>query len=163
MGSGKTTIGKLLAERLSFLFLDTDELIEKRLNMKITEIFDKKGERFFREMEHEILKEIKDMKNVVVATGGGMVEKEENRKLMKETGTVLYLHLPIKEFMDKIPQLKNTRPLLQQRPWEEIEKLYEKREVIYKKLADYSINVSGKRPEEIVEEFVCYLNRISQE
>ena len=162
MGCGKTTIGKLLAEKLSFLFFDTDELIEKRLSMKITEIFERKGENFFREIEHLVLREIVPMEKVIISTGGGIVEKKENRELMKKCGTILYLYLPFTDFKKKIPSLKNTRPLLQQKSMEEIERLYRKREEIYRKLANYSVNVSNKNPEEIVGEIVCFLSRISQ-
>ncbi|MBE5953013.1 MAG: shikimate dehydrogenase [Lachnospiraceae bacterium] len=92
MGSGKSTVGRLLSLGYGYDFIDTDEIIEKREGMSTTDIFAKKGEAYFRQVETELLYELKGkLKNTVVATGGGMPVKEENRQLLKEIGRVFYL------------------------------------------------------------------------
>lgn len=84
-GSGKSTVGRLLANDLKVPFIDTDREIEKRLGMKVEEVFRKRGEPFFRKVESEILREIIERnEQTVVALGGGIIERKENRKLLKK-------------------------------------------------------------------------------
>ena len=92
MGAGKTTIGKELLNVLKdYTLIDMDSEIENREKMKISEIFEKYGEKHFRELETNLLKELSKNQNQIISTGGGVFEKEENRNILKETGTVFYL------------------------------------------------------------------------
>ena len=84
MGSGKSTIGKVLSERLEYDFYDTDKLVEKVVGKKIKEIFEQNGEQYFRLKESEELDKTRKLKNAVIATGGGIIENEKNRLFLKE-------------------------------------------------------------------------------
>jgi len=112
MGSGKSTIGKLLASKSGYSFIDLDEYIEAKLGLTITEIFDQKGEAFFREYELEVLKEIllKDQQ-VILALGGGTVCNERAWHILREVTTV-YLKLTSAQLYDRLLKNRSERPLL---------------------------------------------------
>lgn len=132
MGSGKTTIGKILSDILNKKFIDIDEEIEKDQNMKINEIFSKKGEEYFRGIESRILEKIEN-ENAIISTGGGVILKDKNRIFLKKHKT-LFLYVPIKELIKRI-EIEN-RPLLKSGKdklyeiWEERKSLYEQFEKI---------------------------------
>ena len=88
MGTGKTTVGKIIAEKMQWTFLDTDDLIETRTGMSIPAIFEKYGEQWFRDQESAVIEEVLKEKNQVISTGGGAVLREENRQMMLEGGIV---------------------------------------------------------------------------
>ena len=112
MGSGKTTVGAELQKSLpEFDYVDVDELIEKSTQKKISEIFLKHGEQFFRMLESDKIKKICKEKNYIISAGGGAFENEENRKIMLETSTVIYLKASPQEIYNRIKQ-ENHRPLL---------------------------------------------------
>ena len=92
MGAGKTTIGKLLAKKLKKTFYDTDHEIEKKLGVKVSVIFELEGEEGFRKRETQMIDELTQKKDIILATGGGAVLSEENRRLLKERGKVIYLN-----------------------------------------------------------------------
>ena len=110
MGSGKSSVGRALAERLGRRFVDTDEVIERRAGMSVEEIFAKRGERFFREFEADLAKELSLDENLVIATGGGMVVPEENRQELLSTGFGVALFAPMDVTLDWVGR---SRPLLQ--------------------------------------------------
>ncbi len=140
MGSGKTTIGKLLAERLGWKFIDIDEIIEKKEGMKISDIFKYKGEPYFRKLEKKTLKELIDKnKNTVVATGGGLGADPEALELMKENGFVIWLDVDFEEFKRRCSKDGN-RPLLRLGE-EELRDLFDKRNLVYRQ-AHLRINAS---------------------
>ena len=91
MGAGKTTIGKLLAKHLGRNFYDTDFEVEKRTGVKIPVIFELEGEAGFRKRETAAIQDLTQLSNIVMATGGGAVIAEENRRLLQDSGTVIYL------------------------------------------------------------------------
>ena len=91
MGTGKSTTGRNLSEKLDFDFYDTDKLIEKVEGRKIKDIFEQDGEEYFRQKESEALSATQTLKNVVIATGGGIVEKEENRLFLENEDKVIFL------------------------------------------------------------------------
>ena len=97
MGAGKTTVGKKLAKRLGYFFIDTDREIEKEQGCSITEIFKYGGEECFRDLETDILQKLQTKQNLVIATGGGMVLRNENRSLMQSLGTRVYLKVELQE------------------------------------------------------------------
>lgn len=149
MGSGKSTIGERLAEKLSKSFVDTDHYIEKKHNEKIANIFKTKGEKTFRSYEKEALKEVSSFD--IVATGGGIVENKENIKTMKTNGVIVFLNTPFEQITTRLTHDQN-RPLWDSNLKEEMNNLYKRRYLLYKEAADIIINTSGKSIEEIVVE-----------
>ena len=111
MGSGKTTVGKIVAGELFLAFHDTDETIEKSTGVSIDWIFDIEGENGFRKRETSILKDLVSLNSIVLATGGGIVIEEQNRELLASRGTVFYLHTPLKIQIERTAKDKD-RPLL---------------------------------------------------
>ncbi len=115
MGTGKTTVGRILAENLGFEFLDLDAYIEERAGMTIPEIFERYGESEFRRMETDAVKSLSDTKNTVIATGGGVVTRAENLPLLKSLGVVCCL-MPSDEFWMSNVKRDEGRPLLKNDP-----------------------------------------------
>ncbi|MEA4816581.1 MAG: shikimate dehydrogenase [Lachnospiraceae bacterium] len=148
MGSGKTIIGKSLARLLGLRFLDTDEIIESKEG-QIKQIFKKKGEEYFREIETETLKGLLGTKDAVISTGGGIVKKPENKKILSSIGKVIYLKAS-PEHIAKNVKNDNTRPLLSGKDkFLKISKLLSEREALYEDFSNIKIEVSFKSIEEI--------------
>ncbi len=131
MCSGKTTFGKRLAEILSWEFIDIDKEIEKKEGMSIPEIFEKRGEDYFRKLEMETLKDLSEKERAVISTGGGLGASEEAMKLMKEKGLVVWLKVSFEEFLRRCGK-DDGRPLLK-RGKEFLKELLKKRESVYSK------------------------------
>ena len=112
MGSGKSTTGKQLAKRLGYNFIDTDNLIIERLGMSVNEIFDRLGEKSFRENETRLLNELILKNNLVVSTGGGLPCHGDNMDLMNIHGQSVYLKASSSALHDKLSSRKNKRPLI---------------------------------------------------
>ena len=129
MCSGKTTVGRMLAERLGWDFLDVDEEIERREGMSIPEIFERKGEPYFRDLELRVLRELSERKRVVISTGGGLGANPEALELMKERGLVVWLRVSYEEFIRRCGGDKN-RPLLKLGE-EKLRKLLRERDKVY--------------------------------
>ena len=152
MGSGKSTIGKLLAKKLKKKFLDTDHEVEVYTNYDISTIFKKFGEELFRDKETEILNKLKDKENLVISTGGGIILKDENINLMKAIGTIVFLDINLETQIKRVKYRKH-RPLLQNSNLQiELKKLKINRDPIYNKISDYIIEVSSKDKNTIVDE-----------
>ncbi len=157
MGSGKSTVGRILAEKLNLNFVDVDQLIEEEKKMKISDIFKKKGEKYFRELERKRIKDLSKKENLVISTGGGLGANRENIELMKKTGLVVWLDVSLDEIIKRCKGDKN-RPLLNQ-PYESLKRLYDSRKPVYK-MAHIHIKTDNKNPEEIAEEIIdVYLHR----
>jgi len=140
MASGKSTLGKKLAQTLEIDFLDTDNEIEKRAGAEISWIFEVEGEEGFRERERKALQKSVEKDNVVISTGGGIVTIEENRELMIAKGKVVYLKTPI-EIQLKRTENDKKRPLLSQGNREQTLRVLKKeRDPQYKEIADITIN-----------------------
>ena len=139
MGSGKSTIGNIMAKRLHRDFKDSDHFIEDRTGVDIARIFDIEGEQGFRDRESNALKEILGQNNQVIATGGGAIVREKNQKLLKKTGFIIFLDTTVNQQMQRLRRDKK-RPLLQtENPRERLENLLEQRRPIYLELADLVI------------------------
>ena len=112
MGSGKTTLGKKIASHLKLSFIDMDTYIEQKLNRSITDIFSKEGESFFREVEHKALKELLELDNVLVSTGGGAPCFYNNMALINERAFSVYLQLEPEILVGRLKGATEDRPLL---------------------------------------------------
>ena len=136
MGAGKTTVGRELAKRLRLRFVDCDHEIEARTGVKIPVIFDIEGEEGFRRRETQELDELSRMSGLVIATGGGIVLAEQNRNILRERGTVIYLDVAPDVLFERTRHDRN-RPLLQvSNPKARIRELYAQRAPLYREVAD---------------------------
>ena len=155
MGAGKSTVGKKLAESCGCTFIDTDEWIEKEQNRKISDIFEKDGEKSFRDMETDLLKRLQNSEEeFILSIGGGMPVREENRELLRNLGTVVYLRTTKEEIIRRVSGDVN-RPLLQGGALEEkVTALMNAREHIYQETAHREVLTDGKNPTELVDEIM---------
>lgn len=153
MGAGKTTIGKGYARKHYRRFVDTDELIVRKAGMSIPEIFETKGEAAFRQLETEVLEELlAENGPAVISVGGGLPLKTENRRLLHELGTVVYLDITGAEVWNRLAGTGG-RPLLAgDNAREKMEELLSHRRPIYEQAADRIISVTDKTPEEVIDE-----------
>ena len=144
MGSGKTTVGRMLAKQLGKTFIDSDEEIQKRTGVKIPHIFDVEGEEGFRQRESAVIQDLTKLDNIVLATGGGAVLKPENREALQQSGVVIYLKSGVHDLWQRTRHDHN-RPLLQTpNPRAKLQELFEQRDPIYAAVADHIIH-TGKQ------------------
>ena len=149
MGTGKSTLGRLLAERIGYEFIDTDDQIEKQINQTITELFRTQGEAAFRKLESELVEELAQKKGLVIATGGGLVLNPKNVSALSKTGQIICLTASSEEILARVSKQKNVRPLLQEEdPQAKIMKLLHQREAVYKQFPQLS--TSKQTPEQLV-------------
>lgn len=157
MGSGKTTIAKLLSEKLNIKYIDIDSYIEKQEGMKISEIFTKKGENYFRSLEQKIILSVFIPENSVISLGGGAFENKKIREFLLKNSTVIYLKTSSEIIYERIKN-NTTRPLLcGNMSIEKIDQILRKREKNYES-APIIINTDNKTPERIIEEITGVLN-----
>lgn len=136
MGSGKTTIGQRLAKHLGLRFLDCDHEIEAQTGASVTLIFDVEGEDGFRARETRMLQELSAQSGVLIATGGGAILKEENRKILRETGLVVYMRTSVQQQLRRLGR-DRSRPLLQTPDRrDKLSRLAEQRNPLYREIAD---------------------------
>jgi shikimate kinase len=153
MGTGKSAVGKILAEKLSYTLIDLDSLIEKEQKMSITEIFSKYGEAAFRDIEAELISRLSDLEKVVISTGGGAVLRKSNIENLRKNGVIICLTAKAETIISRVEN-SDERPLLKvDNPLQKIRELLIIREPYYKN-ADISIQTDGKNPEEIAAEIL---------
>ncbi len=158
MGSGKSTIGKVLSKKLEYDFYDTDKLVEKVVGKKIKEIFDQNGEQYFRLKESEELDKTRKLKNAVIATGGGIIENEKNRLFLKEEKKVIFLDSSIKRQYDRTKESQK-RPLLNNGDSMKILKnLYQKRLSFYQEVSKLKISMDNLTEGKIIEKILDFLD-----
>ena len=152
--TGKTTIGKILARRLSFDFIDTDRIIEQHAGSTILEIVETYGWKRFRQIEKQMLLNVKNSENTVIATGGGIIMDHDNQQFIKKNGFCVWLDADIKTIMVRLNtdnKTKNSRPMLTNKDLlKETNELRKLRNPLYKKTAHIRIDTSFYTPEEIV-------------
>lgn len=155
MGSGKSTLGIKLSYRLRLPLLDTDKWIEKEQGKSITQIFAEDGEAAFREMETQALESILAAGGAqVISTGGGLPMREENRRILKKLGKVVFLRVKAETVCERLKG-DTTRPLLQKEdPEAEVRRLLKIRNPLYEEAADLIVDVDGKDFEQILDE-IC--------
>lgn len=143
MGAGKTTLGKLLAQKLNRNFYDSDQVICERTGVSIPTIFELEGETGFRDRETTIINELTQQQNIILATGGGAVIRPENRCFLHERGTVIYLHTQPDILLARTRHDTN-RPLLRvENPLVKLQELYDARDSLYRETA-HLIMESGR-------------------
>jgi shikimate kinase len=154
MGAGKSTIGKYLAQHLKLRFADTDAEIEVRTGADIPWIFDVEGEAGFREREQQVVEEMTLWDDVVLATGGGVVIRPENRQALASRGYVVYLYATVEEQVRRTRRDRR-RPLLQKGdPEEVLRSLMASREPLYREIADHIIETDGCSPRSVAQRLV---------
>lgn len=154
MGAGKTTIGKYLAQQLNLQFADTDTEIEARTGADIPWIFDVEGEQGFRDREQQAVEEMTLWDNVLLATGGGVIMRQENRRVLAARGFVIYLHATVDEQVRRTHRDRR-RPLLQDGDPEEILRdLMVVRDPLYREIADHVIDTDGCSPRTVAQNLV---------
>ncbi|MDC1183608.1 shikimate kinase AroK [Gammaproteobacteria bacterium] len=154
MGSGKSTVGKIISGELFLNFFDTDAEIQTRTGASIDWIFDLEGEEGFRKRETKILEEMVQQNSIVLSTGGGIILSEPNREMLSSRGTVFYLATPIEVQLERTSKDKD-RPLLKDGdPGEILKNLHEARESLYKEVADYIVNTENKSSQDVSSEII---------
>ena len=159
MGAGKTSIGRQLARRLNMDFYDSDHIIEERTGVDIPLIFEKEGEAGFRKRESAVIDEFTQKNNTLLATGGGAVLDESNRKYLKSRGTVFYLNSDLKSLLERTHKDKN-RPLLHGEESAEVilTRLIEQRDPLYRETADYIIDTSNDSLRHVIQAIIGHLD-----
>ena len=155
MGCGKSTVGKVLAKKMRYIFLDTDQTIESRQHMPISKIFEKKGEEYFRKLETDTVREMVETTNKsIISTGGGLPLREENSQILKNLGFVVYLNVK-KETVLKRLKGDTKRPLLAGGNVEEkVEQMISYRDPIYQVGAHMEIHTDDMSVDKVAEEII---------
>lgn len=144
MGSGKTSVGKVLARMLGKTFFDTDHEIERTTGVRIPVIFEIEGEVGFRQRERKMIADLAQRNDILLATGGGAVLAPENRAQLKSHGTVVYLRAPVKALLRRTQRDRN-RPLLQVAdPAAKLRELYDHRDPLYREVADIVVDTGSQ-------------------
>jgi len=152
MGSGKTAVGRHLARLLRFTFHDSDADIEARTGVDIAFIFEKEGEAGFRVREKESIERLTRLQAIVLATGGGAVLDEDNRRALAERGVVVYLATSIDQQLERTRHARH-RPLLNDTdPEQKLHELMQRRAMLYAQLADFTVSTDGRRVQLVAEE-----------
>ena len=158
MGAGKSAVGRQLAKALCMQFVDSDDEIEARTGVDIPFIFEKEGETGFRDRESKVIEDLSARSGMVLATGGGAVMRDENRRVLAGTGLVIYLETSVDQQLSRTSRGRN-RPLLQHEdPRGVLESLLEKRHPLYTSLADMIVNTNGRKVPSVVREITQNLD-----
>ncbi len=160
MGAGKTTLGRYLARELGLEFYDSDKEIETRSGVNIPWIFDVEGEEGFRDRETRILDELTQLRNIVLATGGGAVLRPENRAFLSARGVVIYLKTSIEQQLSRTKKCKN-RPLLQtENVREKLLQLKNVRDPLYTSIANLILETEQYSVGSLAEKIINYIRHI---
>lgn len=152
MGTGKTTVGVLLAKKLGRRFIDTDNLIEEQENRRIIDIFAQDGEEYFRRVEKKVVETASAATNCVIATGGGVVLDAENRKALRQNGVIVNLCAPVDVILERTAN--GGRPLLDNQTKAQVEARLKEREPYYAD-NDFSVDITGKNPIAVADSIIC--------
>lgn len=148
--SGKSAIGRAIADYFGFTFYDMDEEIVSSAGMSIQSIFEEKGEPAFREIETQIAKKLSEVKNAVVATGGGVVTRENNMKFfMSESSAIIFIHRHVTRFITTPKRVMEKRPLLQKTSLDKLLNLYKTRLPLYRKYCNFEIQNDANKDDAI--------------
>ncbi|QBK26045.1 shikimate kinase [Ureibacillus thermophilus] len=161
MGCGKSAIGRRLSYTLRLPFYDMDKEIVRQQGMSIPEIFEKYGEEHFRNLETEFLKNFRD-EACIIATGGGVAMRPENRQIMRKTGLVFFLDAPFEDIYNRIKNDKN-RPIVQRSTKKELERLFYYRRKFYRRAAHIRVFTHNRSMRQIVNYMAFQVNRLKGE
>ena len=162
MGAGKSTVGKQLAKALGRDFYDSDKEIEKRTGVSISWIFEMEGEAGFRLREQKVIDKLTELKNIVLATGGGAVLAEQNRRALRSRGYVVYLSASVEQLLRRTNKDKN-RPLLQSdKPKDTIMDLMADRAPLYQDVADIELRTGDQSIQYVVSGLIKQLEKLDQ-
>lgn len=162
MGSGKTTVGRLLANLIGKKFVDVDHEIQQRTGVGIPVIFEIEGEAGFRKRESEVMREVVQQQNIVLATGGGAILQPDNRTLLRQSGTVIYLCAPVSELRRRTHLDKN-RPLLQTgNAYAKLMELFTQRDPLYRETAHIIMDSSKQNARTFVQRLLQRLRQYEQ-
>jgi shikimate kinase len=159
MGSGKTAVGKALAKALQLSFIDSDAEIERRTGVDIAFIFEKEGEEGFRQRERDVIADLTGGTDIVLATGGGAVICEENRKHLAERGCVVYLETSVTQQLERTRHGKHRPLLVTDDPRARLEELLRVREPLYREIADITVRTDGRRVQLLTDEVMRMLGQ----
>lgn len=161
MGSGKTTIGQLLAKRLGWQFLDADHELERRTGVSVATIFEIEGEASFRIREAALIDELTTRDHIVLGTGGGAVLNAASRNMLHSRGITFYLHSLAETSYERIRRSRDRPLLLVSDPLARLKHLYEVRHALYEETAHYVVESYRDRPVAVVAEILRILSTIS--
>ncbi|MCW4149693.1 shikimate kinase AroK [Halomonas sp. 18H] len=154
MGAGKSTIGRLLAAEISREFLDSDHEIQARCGADIPWIFDVEGEAGFRARESQMIAELAGRSEVVIATGGGAVLREDNRRVLRDSGSVIYLYTTVSQQLRRTAKDRN-RPLLQRDDRRQVlERMFGERDPLYRATSDIVVRTDRRGPRSVVSDIL---------
>lgn len=159
MGVGKTSVGKQLAKKLNFNFIDTDYEIERLTNKSIPDIFEQYGEKYFRKLENSILEKFVKNEDIVMATGGGIITTKENYNILKNEENVIFLDGSVETIINHVQNERNQRPLLKESEnlSKKIEELLSIRYEKYIEVSDILIDINGKNIDEVISQILVYI------
>ncbi len=160
-GSGKSTVGRLLADMLGYAFFDTDSLIEKRVGVSLGDFVNEEGWDAFRRHEAEVIVQVAENKKAVIATGGGVVMNNESVTRLKINGFLVLLYAPVERLMERLQGEKEERPYLTDAKTfeEDVLRTWKEREAQYRAVADAVVDVSGKAPHAIVRNIIILFDK----
>ncbi|MBS3898077.1 MAG: shikimate kinase [Dethiobacter sp.] len=156
MGTGKTEVGRLLAQRLNRCFVDTDQVIVRQEGKTIAEIFRERGEKYFRQLEQALAEELKNQQNLVIATGGGFVLNEVNSAALRQSAFVVWLTADLAVLRERLKD-DDSRPLFNKET--DFAALYSNRLPIYRRASHVRVDTAEKTPLDVAEEIFCIIDR----
>ena len=152
MGAGKTTVGMELAKKLNYKLIDTDHSIENDQSREIKDIFSQDGESFFRNLETLKLKELTNVENAIISTGGGIILKDENRSILNNLFTI-YLKADFENIFNRIKQDTSRPLLLTDDPYNTAKDIFKSRQSVYESFKIH-VRTDNKTPQQVVEEII---------
>lgn len=162
--TGKSTVGKLLADILKVPFYDTDQVIEEKLDLMVRDIIGKRGWDYFRQCETEALHFLKEKKNCIIATGGGIILKKENLDLLKEMGKVIWLNASLHDIVERLKadaKSEKIRPKFTNDSLvQETTSMLKERIPIYRKAADCKVDTAGKTATQVANEIYKLIKKL---
>jgi shikimate kinase len=157
MGSGKTSIGTLLSDKVGFVFYDTDHEIETATGVNIPWIFDKEGEEGFRRRERDMLKKFTALQGIVLSTGGGIIQDESNRNLLAARGVIVYLFASVNQQYERVHKGANRPMVSEGDPRGSLAALFSHRDPLYREIADLIVETDGKSVARVAQEITMHL------